>query len=78
MHFQELNHLGAMYLLLKGLAEGNYTTDFVLTMGDGESKVFECVRKDALTRPKTAKPLEASRQFWLRRGVTDWGLIVNE
>lgn len=65
-------------VLLKGLAEGDYTTDFVLTMEDGEIKVFECVRKDALTRPKTAKLLEASRQFWLRRGVTDWGLIVNE
>lgn len=65
-------------VLLKGLAEGEYTTDFVLTMEDGEIKVFECVRRETLTRPKTAKLLEASRQFWLRRGVTDWGLIVNE
>ena len=55
-------------VLLKGLAEGDYT----------EIKVFECVRREALTRPKTAKLLDASRQFWLRRGVTDWGLIVNE
>ena len=65
-------------VLLKGLAEGDYTTDFVLTMEDGEIKVFECVRREALTRPKTAKLLDASRQFWLSRGVTDWGLIVNE
>lgn len=42
-------------VLLKGLAEGDYTTDFVLTMEDGEIKVFECVRREALTRPKTAK-----------------------
>lgn len=63
---------------LKGLAEGDYTTDFILTMEDGEIKVLECVRREALTRSKTAKLLEVSRQFWLRRGVTGWRLIVNE
>lgn len=30
-------------VLLKGLEEGDYTTDFVLTMEDGEIKVFEYV-----------------------------------
>lgn len=23
-------------------------------------------------------PLDASRLYWLRRGVTDWGLVINE
>lgn len=30
-----------------------------------------------LDKPKTMKLLDASRNFWLSRGVSDWGLIVD-
>ncbi len=62
---------------LKGLSEGSYTTDFVCTKTDGTIMVRECVYRSKLTKPMTAKLLEASRQYWLRHGVSDWGIVID-
>lgn len=63
---------------LDGLPDGEYTSDFVCTKTNGDLLVRECVERRFLTKPLTVKLLDASRLYWLRRGVTDWGLVVNE
>ncbi len=56
---------------------GEFTTDFVCTMKDESLRVRECVFRDKIEHPIVAKKLDASRAYWLRRGVTDWGLVVD-
>ena len=63
---------------LDGLPDGDYTSDFVCKKTDGDLLVRECVERRFLTKPMTVKLLDASRLYWLRRGVIDWGLVVNE
>lgn len=65
-------------VLLDGLPEGDYTSDFVCTKTDGDRMVRECVQRKFLMKPMTVKLLDASREYWLRHGVTDWGLVVDE
>lgn len=55
-----------------------YTSDFVCVKSNGDLLVRECVDRRFLTKPLTVKLLDVSRHYWLRRGVTDWGLVVNE
>lgn len=62
---------------LDGLPEGDYTSDFVCTKEDGDRMVRECVQRKFLMKPMTVKLLDASREYWLRRGVTDWGLVID-
>lgn len=63
---------------LDGLPDGEYISDFVCTKINGDLFVRECVDRRFLTKPLTVKLLDASRLYWLRRGVTDWGLVINE
>lgn len=62
---------------LDGLEEGEYTTDFVCKRKDGDLMVRECVFRRLIEKPMTVKLLEASRNYWARRGVTDWGIVVD-
>lgn len=55
-----------------------YTSDFVCVKAGGDLLVRECVNRKFLMKPLTVKLLDESRQYWLRRGVTYWGLVVNE
>lgn len=48
---------------LEGLAEGDYTTDFVCTKTDGTIMVRECVYRSRLIKPMHYKLLEASRSY---------------
>lgn len=57
---------------------GEYTTDFVCVKNDGDLLVRECVYRRLISRPSTIKLLDASREHWLKRGVTDWGIVINE
>ena len=61
------------------LTDGLYTTDFLITLTDGELAVAECCRRDYLGRPLHIRLLDASRAYWLRRGVKpeNWRLIIN-
>jgi len=65
-------------VLPEGLEEGDYTSDFVITRSDGELMVRECVNRNHLTKPLTAKLLDAGRRFWLGHGVSDWGIVVQK
>ena len=57
--------------------EGEFTTDFYCIKTNGEIIVRECVYKDKLLKPLTIKMLDASRNYWLSKGVADWGLVLN-
>lgn len=65
-------------VLLDGMELGEYTSDFVATKIDGELLVRECVYRKHLSKPMTAKMLDASRNYWRRRGVTDWGIVIEK
>ena len=65
-------------VLLQGLEEGAYTSDFVITKADGNLIVSECVSRKHLTKPMTTKLLDASRNYWKSHGVSDWGIVIEE
>ena len=54
-----------------------YMTDFVCVKTNGDLMVRECVLRKLLSRPQMAAMLDMSRIYWLRHGVTDWGLVVD-
>lgn len=64
-------------VLLEGLDIGEYTTDFVCVKSAGGLMVRECVFRKYLLKPMTVKILDASREYWLRHGVEDWGLVID-
>ena len=63
---------------LDGLEIGEYCSDFVAVKTDGNLRVRECVYRKHLRKPMTAKLLDASRNYWRKRGVTDWGIVVEK
>ena len=65
-------------VLLQGLEEGAYTSDFVITKADGNLMVRECVSRKHLTKPMTTKVLDVSRNYWKSHGVSDWGIVIEE
>lgn len=65
-------------VFLEGLELGEYTSDFVCVKSDRNLMVRECVQRKYLTKPLTIKLLDASREYWLNHGVTDWGLVIDE
>lgn len=62
---------------LEGLDIGAYTSDFVCTKKDGDLMVRECVYRRHLTKPMTVRLLDASRTYWTRHGVGDWGIVID-
>ena len=58
--------------------EGSFTTDFYCVKSDGSIMVRECVYQDKLLKPFYIKTLDASRNYWLSKGINDWGLVLNE
>ena len=64
-------------VMLDGLKIGEYTSDFVCTKANGELMVRECVYRKQISKPMTVKLLDASREYWQRRGVADWGLVID-
>ena len=54
-----------------------YTTDFYCIKTNGDILVRECVYKEKLLKPQTIKMLDASRNYWLSKGVADWGIVLN-
>lgn len=65
-------------VLLEGLELGEYTTDFVCVKSDNSLMVRECVFRKFLLKPLTVKVLDASREYWFKHGVVDWGLVIDE
>ena len=62
---------------LEGLELGAYTSDFVCLRKDGSYMIRECVDRRHLDKPMTIRLLEASRLYWLNKGITDWGIVIN-
>lgn len=54
-----------------------YMTDFVCVRSNGDLLVRECVSRKLLSKPQTASLLDLSRNYWLRHGVTDWGVVLD-
>lgn len=65
-------------VLLEELTEGEFTSDFLCVKANGDLMVRECVFRKFLTKPLTVKLLDISKNYWLKRGVTDWGLVIDE
>ena len=65
-------------VLLEGVEDGEFTTDFLCVKIDGDLMVRECVFRKKLSLPRTCKLLDISREYWLKRGVTDWGIVVEK
>lgn len=65
-------------VVLEGSEHSDYMTDFVCMKKDGSLMVRECVSHNLLAKPQTASLLDASRRYWLRRGVLDWGIVIDE
>ena len=63
---------------LEGIGEGEFTTDFVCTKLDGDLLIRECVFRKKLSLPRTCKLLDLSREYWTKRGVTDWGIVIEQ
>ena len=63
---------------LEKMEEGEFTTDFVCTKSDGDLMVRECIFRKKLSLPRTCKLLDVSRDYWLKRGVTDWGIVIEQ
>lgn len=40
--------------------------------------VRECVFKEHLGKPLTVKLLDASRDYWKRKGIRDWGIVIDD
>lgn len=64
-------------ILLEGLPEGDYTSDFVCVKAGNDLMVRECVQRKHLLKPMTVRLLETSREYWRRHGVSDWGIVIN-
>ena len=56
----------------------DYMTDFLCTKQDGDLMVRECVFKSKLSLPRTCKLLDISREYWSKRGVTDWAIVIDK
>lgn len=65
-------------VLLEGLSIGEYTTDFFCKKNDGVYMVRECVQRKQITWPSVTKLLDASLQYWRKRGIEDWGIVVDK
>ena len=55
-----------------------YTTDFVCVKVDGEIMVRECLWRKNIKKKKISRLLDLSKDYWNGRGVTDWGIVVDE
>lgn len=63
---------------LDGFSMGEYTSDFLCKCKDGSFMVRECVERRFLTKPMVISLLDASRLFWAKREVSDWGIVTTE
>ena len=65
-------------VVLEGIDDGEFTTDFLCTKTNGDLLVRECVFRKKLSLPRTCKLLDFSRDYWTKRGVTDWGIVIEQ
>ena len=56
----------------------NYTTDFYCIKSNNEVMIRECVYQNSLFKPMNIKMLDSSREYWLSKGIKDWGIVLDE
>ena len=65
-------------VLLKGFELGDsFTSDFVCLKKNGSTMVRECVFRKNLLKPSTIQMLDASRCYWMNKGINDWGIVLD-
>ena len=64
-------------VILDGEKCCDYMTDFVCVKTNGELMVRECMSRKLISRPQMAALLDMSKQYWLRHGVLDWGIVTD-
>lgn len=64
-------------VLLGGDDVDGYMTDYLCVTSDGNLIARECVFRKQLLKPMTVKLLDASRMYWAKHGVSDWGLVID-
>lgn len=65
-------------VFMEGLELGEFTSDFQCITIANDIIIRECVHHNTITKPLTAKRLDASREYWLRHGIEDWGIVTDE
>lgn len=65
-------------VLLEGILNNEYVSDFVCLKEDGDLMVRECVLRTHLSKPMTLKLLDESKTYWNKKGIKDWGIVINE
>jgi hypothetical protein len=70
--------LSHRYLIGAALAHGKSFVRHTLESADIEATRGILSQAGALMKPLTVKLLDASRDYWLRHGVTDWGVVIDE
>ena len=55
----------------------SYTSDIVCTKKDGKLMVRECVYRKNLLKPSVIRLLDASHDYWISKGVDDWGIVLD-
>lgn len=63
---------------MKDLELGEYTSDFLCKLTNNKYMVRECVQRKFLTKPMTVKLLEASRIYWSKHGIDNWGIVIEK
>ena len=65
-------------MVLEDAEYGDYMTDFLCVRTDGDLMVRECVFQKHIGKPMTMKLLDASRTYWMKRGIQDWGIVIED
>ena len=63
---------------LEGVENNQYMSDIVAEKSDGTTMVRECVWRKNLNKPLTAHLLDVSRNYWISKGVEDWGIVIEK
>ena len=73
----EIVEIQANYSLKDFSLGSNYTSDFVCKKTNGELKIRECIYRKNIMKPSVIKLLDEVRNYWLSRGVDDWGIVID-
>ena len=65
-------------VVLEEIENGEFTTDFLCVKADGDLMVRECVFRKKLSLPRTCKLLDISHEYWRKRGIDDWGIVIEK
>ena len=65
-------------VVLEEVENGEFTTDFLCTKIGGDLMVRECVFRKKLSLPRTCKLLDLSREYWTKRGINDWAIVIEQ